>query len=73
MDSDAPENVWEQLLSRQSELVQQAFLNLSPLDRQAVMTHLQRMFHEPGWHPEQRKSAELALEALAGFDRPVER
>jgi hypothetical protein len=69
LDGDVSENLWEQLLSRQPELVQQAFSGLEPPDRQAVIAHLQRMFEEPGWHPEQRKSAEIALQSLTDIDQ----
>lgn len=58
------EALWENLLSRQPELVQAAFASLDADERQAVLAHLQRMAAEPGWHPEQRKSATAALLAL---------
>jgi hypothetical protein len=68
LESDALESLWEQLLSRQAEQVQRAYLDLAPFERQAVLAHLQRMSQEPGWHPEQRKSAEFALQALTGCE-----
>jgi hypothetical protein len=67
LQSDAPENLWEQLLSRQADQVERAFIYLAPTDRQAVLMHLQRMSQEPGWHPEQKYSAEFALQTLARF------
>jgi len=58
---------WDALLSRQAEVVQQAYLSLAPVDRQAVLAHMQRMSVEPGWHPEQRISAEFALQAISAI------
>jgi hypothetical protein len=62
------ENLWGQLLSRQADLVRQAYDLLSPAERQAVLSHLQRMANEPGWHEEQRISAQAALNALRKKD-----
>jgi len=65
MLSDSLEVLWEQLLSRQTGQVKQAFRSLTLAERRAVLTHLQSMCQEPGWHPEQRLSAQAALDALA--------
>lgn len=62
-----PEVIWESLLSRRPEQVRAAFNGLDVDGRQAVLTHLQRMATETGWHPEQRRSALAALAAL-GID-----
>jgi hypothetical protein len=59
------ENLWEALLSRQPEQVRKAFAGLQAAERQSVREHLNRMATEPGWHPEQRLSAQAALEALS--------
>jgi hypothetical protein len=61
---DALENIWDQLLSRVPEQVRLAFSGLEPEEQQAILEHLRKMAAEPGWHPEQRRSAEAALEAL---------
>lgn len=58
------EDLWEALLSRQTGQVRSAFQTLDPEQQSAVMAHLQRMTQEAGWHPEQRNSAQAALEAL---------
>lgn len=63
-DSDPLEAFWDNLLSRQSDKVQSAFETLDPNQRPSVLAHLKRMITEPGWHPEQRQSAEAALRAL---------
>jgi hypothetical protein len=58
--------IWERLLSREAELVRNTFNELSPEEQQAVIHHLRRMASEPGWHPEQRLSAQSALEVING-------
>lgn len=58
------QDLWDTLLSRQAEQVRSAFALLDPEQQRAVLAHLQRMTEEPGWHPEQRLSAQAALEAL---------
>lgn len=66
MNESDLEKLWDRLLSRQPELVLKAFRTLKSQDREAVMDHLRRMASEPGWHPEQVKSARVALDALSG-------
>ena len=63
--SDPLEILWDNLLSRQPERVRAAFSTLTSAEQQAVLDHLKRMSQEPGWHPEQRRSAQTALDALA--------
>jgi hypothetical protein len=61
---DSPEIIWDQLLSRQPERILAAYWRLSPDEQQTVLRHLERMTTEPGWHPEQRISAQAALQVL---------
>jgi hypothetical protein len=63
-DTNGLESLWESLLSRQPERVKDAFLALREQEKAAVFDHLQRMASEEGWHPEQRRSAREALQAL---------
>ncbi len=65
---DSIEDLWDGLLSRQPELVRTAFSSLDLAGRAAVLAHLQRIVSEAGWHPEQRLSAQAALDALEGFE-----
>ncbi len=58
------EKLWNELLSRRPELIRSAFSRLKSADQHAVLTHLQRISEEPGWHEEQRISARAALNAL---------
>lgn len=59
------EALWDGLLSRDPKLVQAAFGTLTHEEKSAVVAHLRRMSTEDGWHPEQRLSALLSLQALA--------
>jgi len=58
------EVLWNDLLSRQPELIRSAFNSLDDPNQKAVFTHLQRMVNEAGWQPEQRASAKAAIHAL---------
>ncbi len=59
-----PEDIWEALLSRETEQIRHAYDGLSAEEQQAVLAHLKRMTSEPGWHPEQVLSAQAALKAI---------
>jgi hypothetical protein len=63
-DQQPMENVWDKLLSRDTKQVLEIFATLDEIEQQAVLDHLRRMVQEPGWHPEQRLSAQTALKAL---------
>lgn len=65
-DSINLEDLWDGLLSRDPVLVRKAFAGLSVDEQKSILAHLQRMASEPDWHPEQRISAQAALEALQG-------
>lgn len=58
------ENIWEMLLSREPEWILLAFETLDSQEKRAVMAHLHKMAEEPGWQPEQRISAQAALDTL---------
>jgi hypothetical protein len=62
--SDHLESLWDDLLSRQRQLIEAAFETLSGEEQAAVLAHLRSMVAEPDWHPEQQVSALTALEAL---------
>jgi len=64
-DSDREiEDLWESLLSREPKRVREIFFSLSKTDQKYILDHLTRMVEEPGWHPEQRISAEIALQSI---------
>jgi hypothetical protein len=65
--SDPLEILWDNLLSRQPDRVRSAFAALASAEQQVVLEHLRRMSREAGWHPEQRRSACAALDALSNF------
>ena len=58
------EQLWNDLLSRQTDLIQAAYDSLDSPSRKTVFTHLEHMANDPGWQPEQRESAIAALQAL---------
>lgn len=58
------EKTWEQLLSREPEMVKETFAALDEESQQTVITHLKEMAKGSGWHPEQVKSATVALKAI---------
>ncbi len=66
------ELLWDQLLSRQPESIQAAFASLDTPSRKAVLEHLQHMSADTGWQPEQRKSAQAALQVLQAQSRQDE-
>lgn len=63
MNSD--EIFWENLLSRQPRLIRAAYKILDTETQAAVIAHLRVMTTEEGWHPEQIKSAQTALDFIA--------
>jgi hypothetical protein len=65
LNATRPEDLWEDILSRQPDRIQAAFAGLDRSEQANVLAHLQRMSTEEGWHPEQRQSALAAVSALA--------
>jgi hypothetical protein len=63
---DPLEIFWDAILSREPARIRAAFEPLGIASRAETLAHLRRMATEPDWHPEQRKSAQAALDALAG-------
>lgn len=57
-------DIWTEILSREPNRIRKAFKNLTRSEKLSVRAHLIRMTNETGWHPEQIKSASLALEAI---------
>ena len=66
--ADPLEQFWNEILSRQPERVRAAFADLNTESKQAVLTHLERMISESGWHAEQVRSAQAALTVLKAID-----
>lgn len=57
---------WDAILSRRSEQIQTACSELDDKERFELIAHLKRMVNEEGWQPEQRKSAQVALDTILG-------
>ncbi len=58
------EYLWETLLSREPDRILLAYESLQPDQKIAILEHLQKMVSESGWQPEQRNSAQSALDAI---------
>ena len=58
------QEIWDQILSREPALIRSAYLSLEAVERKSVVEHLIVMTTEDGWHPEQVRSAQLALRAI---------
>lgn len=58
------EYLWETLLSREPGGILLAYESLQPDQKIAILEHLQKMVSESGWQPEQRNSAQAALDAI---------
>ena len=63
------EQLWDNLLSREIEKIKSSFQHLNQSVRIAVIEHLNRMTIEDGWHLEQKKSAQIALQAIKEFTK----
>ena len=68
-EQDRLELLWDDLLSQQPDKIMAAYASLEPPNQQAVLTHLQRMINETGWQPEQRRSAQVALNTITDQDK----
>ena len=64
MDEHFLEDTWDKLLSRDASVIRLTFASLDKASQAEVYDHLQKMSSEPGWHPEQVKSALAALCAI---------
>ena len=58
------ETLWEKILSRDENQIMHAASGLSAQEVQRVLQHLRAMTSEEGWHPEQQRSAQIALDTL---------
>ena len=58
------ETSWDNLLSRDPKRILKSFELLDVESQKTVVAHLRKMTTETGWHLEQIKSANEALEAL---------
>lgn len=58
------ESLWNNLLSRDESLIKLTFGSISPMEQHKIISHLERMITEDGWHHEQVESAARALSVL---------
>ncbi|MBN2043755.1 MAG: hypothetical protein JW757_01945 [Anaerolineales bacterium] len=57
-------DTWTELLSREEPRIRKAFTGLNQTEKIAARAHLIKMTTESGWHPEQTRSAQIALDAI---------
>jgi len=60
----ALEDFWENILSRDADLIRTAINQISKDERNQIVNHLQKMASEPEWHEEQKISARRALDVI---------
>ena len=72
IEPDQIERLWDDLLSRQPQLIRAAFASLNASDQKAVLAHLHHMVKDTGWQPEQKISAEFAIQTLETQSRQEE-
>lgn len=60
------EQTWDSILSRDATKIREMFTSLDVESQKVVIAHLHKMVTEEGWHPEQVKSASMALKAIEG-------
>ena len=58
------EQIWDDLLSRNPALIQKTYRNLTESDMKTVINHLIKITTEVGWHLEQKRSAQTAINVI---------
>lgn len=58
------EELWDNLLSQDTELITAAFNQLTKSEQNFVLNHLHKMTREEGWLPAQKISAQKALSSI---------
>ncbi|NIM93730.1 MAG: hypothetical protein GTO18_08475 [Anaerolineales bacterium] len=61
-----PEAFWSDVLSEDPTRIHSAIESISSEEREAVISHLERMANEPGWLEGQQRRAQFALKVLEG-------
>jgi hypothetical protein len=65
---DSIDKLWDDLLSRDSELIQRAYLQFGKDEQKEILDHLKNMASKPGWHLEQKISAQAALKVIDALE-----
>jgi len=58
------EELWDNLLSRDTQLIIAAFNQLTKSEQELVLDHLHKMTKEEGWLSAQKTSAQAALSSI---------
>lgn len=64
----SPEAIWDAILSREATRIIQTWQKLNQEEQNSLLTHLERMVSEDGWHSEQVISAQSALDVLRALN-----
>ena len=67
------EELWDNLLSRDAQLIITAFKQLTKSEQNLVIEHLQKMTQEEGWLPAQKISAQKALSFIEKTKKGIEK
>lgn len=67
------EELWDNLLSRDTQLINAAFNQLTKSEQNLVLDHLHKMTQEEGWLPVQKKSAQAALSSIEKTRKGLEK
>ena len=68
MSKDPLELFWDAVLSRQPKRILAMVKDLDAEARAGLVAHLQRMTSEDGWLPQQRQSAQAALDVIQSLE-----
>jgi len=66
MPTDPLEQFWNAVLSRHPQRIRRVVKPLDAPARAALLAHLQSMVNEEGWLPQQRESAQTAIDVIQG-------
>jgi len=58
------EMLWDEILSREAGRIVDAFKKLNQDEQDGILKHLEHMTTEEGWHVDQVRSAQVALEVI---------
>lgn len=63
--NDWLEQFWNDILSRDRDMIRSAYRSVSKAEQRDCLAHLRAMVSDPEYHPAQRESAQAALDVLA--------
>lgn len=58
------EQIWDGILSQDSTLILATYNDENEANQKVILSHLQKMVNDEGWHLEQKMSAQIALDCI---------